>query len=383
MRLPKTYLPLAALAAFAAPALASAQDNISVMTQNQYLGADLAPLLAAPDAASFNAALVAALEQVAANDLPARAKALAAEIGKRQPHVVGLQEVWYFFCVNLAAAPAGEGCGNPRISGAFEDHLVKTLAALGAQGTPYVPAAAVTNLNLPGIPFEIDGYPALLVAFDRDVILSRGDIVGAVQPVDFGCDGYVSADGCNYSFVLSTETPYGPVNVERGFVGVDVTFDGVTHRVVNTHLEVFEPDPGNPLSRAIQAYQSAELLQTLAAAPPTADSLIVLGDFNSSPADLPYGPIVPPYQQFVGSGFSDVWTLREDTDPGYTCCQDADLGNRRSLLGERIDMIFSWNLPSLVQKVHVLGGNPGDKTAPPGQGIWPSDHGSVAAELHY
>ncbi|HSF94709.1 MAG TPA: endonuclease/exonuclease/phosphatase family protein [Thermohalobaculum sp.] len=355
------------------------------MTQNQYLGADLAPLLAAPDAAAFNTALVGALEQVAANDLEERAKALAAEIGKREPHVVGLQEVWYFFCVDLAEAPVpvGEGCANPRIAGAFEDHLVKTLVALGAQGTSYQPAASVTNLNLPGIPFQIDGYPALLVAFDRDVILARDDIIGAVQPVDFGCDGYVSADGCNYATVLSADTPFGPVNVERGFVGVDVTLDGWTYRVVNTHLEVFEPAPGNPLSRAIQAQQSAELLQTLAYAPPTADSLIVLGDFNSSPEHTPFGPIIPPYQQFVGSGFSDVWTLREDTDPGYTCCQDADLRNRRSLLGERIDLIFSWDLPSLVRKAHVLGGNAGDKTPPPGQGIWPSDHGSVVAELQY
>jgi hypothetical protein len=47
-------------------------SQIDVMTQNQYLGADLAPVLAAAaanpfDPVAFNSAVVAALKQVAAN----------------------------------------------------------------------------------------------------------------------------------------------------------------------------------------------------------------------------------------------------------------------------------------------------------------------------
>ena len=387
MKFFKPILALGALATILLPQQALAQDRITVMTQNQYLGADLAPLLTAPTAEAFNAALVAALEQVAANDFDARAQALAANIGERNPDLVALQEVWFFFCVDLEPSTPDEGCDNPRIAGAFGDHLVPTLAALSNQGTTYVPKAQVTNLNLPGIPFKIDGFPAALVAMDRDVILARAGL--EAHKVDFECEGQKSYDGCNFETALEVPTPFSEIpllRIERGFVGVDVTLNGQDYRFVNTHLEVFEPDPTNPLSRSIQMFQAQELLATLEATP-LEGYLIVAGDFNSSPThtplDTPYGPIVPPYQQFLGNYFSDVWTLREDANPGATCCQAADLLNKQPNLFERIDMIFTLDLPLEVKKAHVLGAKVGDKTPPPGQGLWPSDHGSVVAEINY
>ena len=378
----RTILALGALAAFLVPQQAQAQDRITVMTQNQYLGADLAPLFAAPDQPAFNAALVAALEQVAANNFAARAESLAANIGERNPDLVGLQEVWFFACFDDPALPPEEGCSNPKIAGAFGDHLVATLSALNNQGTTYAPAASVINLNLAGLPFLIEGYPATLVAMDRDVILARSGLIAT--PVDFGCPpDRISNDGCNYTTVIEAPTSVGPVPVERGFVGVDVTLESQEYRFVNTHLEVFQPDPFNPESRGIQALQAQELLATLYATTPWERSLVVVGDFNSSPEHEPLGPIIPPYLQFVGSGFSDAWTLREDPDPGFTCCQDADLLNRQTILSERIDMIFSLDIPYKVKKAHVLGAKGGDKTPPPGLGLWPSDHGSVVAEINY
>ena len=378
----RTILALGALAAFLVPQQAQAQDRITVMTQNQYLGADLAPLFAAPDQPAFNAALVAALEQVAANNFAARAESLAANIGERNPDLVGLQEVWFFACFDDPALPPEEGCSNPKIAGAFGDHLVATLSALNNQGTTYAPAASVINLNLAGLPFLIEGYPATLVAMDRDVILARSGLIAT--PVDFGCPpDRISNDGCNYTTVIEAPTSVGPLPVERGFVGVDVTLESQEYRFVNTHLEVFQPDPFNPESRGIQALQAQELLATLYATTPWERSLVVVGDFNSSPEHEPLGPIIPPYLQFVGSGFSDAWTLREDPDPGFTCCQDADLLNRQTILSERIDMIFSLDIPYKVKKAHVLGAKGGDKTPPPGLGLWPSDHGSVVAEINY
>lgn len=381
----KPFLALGALAATLLPQQAMAQDRITVMTQNQYLGADLTPLLTAHSPAAFNEALVAALEQVAANDFDARAKALAANIGEREPDLVGLQEVWSFFCIDFDSAD-GQGCEKPRIAGAFENQLEVTLAALGEQGTPYYQAASVTNLNLAPVPFTIDGVEALLFAMDRDVILARDGLVAT--PVDFGCEGQESNDGCNFQAVLPVATPIGDLLVERGFVGVDVTLDEQYHyRFVNTHLEVFEPVPGVPGLRAIQAFQAQELLERVLLTLPPESSLIVAGDFNSSPThtplDTPIGPIVPPYQQFLLATFNDVWTLREDANSGFTCCQAADLGNKRSNLFERIDMIFTLDLPLEVKKAHVLGAKVGDKTPPPGQGLWPSDHGSLVAEINY
>src|SRR5512139_3820677 len=75
--------------------------DINVMTQNQYLGADLTPLFSAPTPAAFNEAAVTALRQVAAGRPAERLQALAAEIATAGPALVGLQEVELFQCTDL------------------------------------------------------------------------------------------------------------------------------------------------------------------------------------------------------------------------------------------------------------------------------------------
>ena len=69
--------------------------------------------------------------------------------------------------------------------------------------------------------------------------------------------------------------------------------------------------------------------------------------------------------------------------PGYSCWQQDDLSNHKSQLRERIDVIFSKEAPSKVKKARVLGAKVSDKTSPRGHGLWPSDHGSVAAEFQF
>jgi hypothetical protein len=71
-------------------------DTIKVMTRNQYLGADLSPILLAQTPAEFVAAVTAALQQAAANDFPSRAKRLATEVALTKPDLIGLQEVYDF-----------------------------------------------------------------------------------------------------------------------------------------------------------------------------------------------------------------------------------------------------------------------------------------------
>ena len=359
--------------------------HIKVMTQNQYIGADLIPLFAASDAGGFDAALVEALQTVAANKPAERMRALADDIAKERPALVGLQEVSRFQCT-------GPGCSDPSIAAAFVDHLQLTLDALG--GT-YEEVATVVNLDLSGIPFLINGIPGQLSVTDRVVILAREGV--NATPVDFqsvGACAQQSGDGCNYSFILQAPTPLGPIDIERGFVAVDATIHGKNYRVVNTHLEQQQPDPNNPASQVFQSAQAAELIQTVLNTTPPNRSLIVLGDMNSSPehpaipGPLPLPPpfdggIITPYQQFVLAGFTDVWELRPGNQPGYTCCQDEDLTNRRSELEERIDMIFSLEEPAKVKKLRVVGDKVSDKTRPPGRGLWPSDHGSLTAELEF
>ena len=49
-------------------ALAGSKADIVVMTQNQYLGAELTPIIAAEDPAAANAAMIAALTTLSNNN---------------------------------------------------------------------------------------------------------------------------------------------------------------------------------------------------------------------------------------------------------------------------------------------------------------------------
>jgi Endonuclease/Exonuclease/phosphatase family len=344
--------------------------NLEVMTQNQYFGADLAPLLSAPDS-EFNAALVNVLHQMAATNAPARIKAQAELITARNPDVVGLQEVTLVGCSDPYETGA---CTDPSIKGAFVDHLALTLSALNGA---YKVAASVINFNVPILPFYLDGIPAVLTFVDRDVILVRTDLAASVVNFGSACV-YPEADGCNYVAALGPiSTPYGNVYFERGYVGVDVTVAGKDYRVVNTHLEVKDP----PIPSIYQNAQAQELIATLAATTPSDKSLVITGDINSSPADVHDQNNNPPYWQFLESGYTDVWTLRPGKDPGFSCCQLGDLSNHKSILYERDDMIFSLDALAGAKQPRVLGDVVSSKTSPPGRGLWPSDHGAVAATL--
>ena len=406
------------LLGFAAAVSAAPPSQIDVMTQNQYLGADLVPVVEAGAAVTddpatqiaFNTALINALAIVAANLPEQRYVALAREISGRRPHVVGLQEVFEFSCTpfppGIPNVPPGDGCTFGPIAGAFNDHLQGTLDALGGK---YVAKAIVKNLDIT-LPIVTPAGGAYVHVVDRDVILVRSDLdvlTTTVVPYNAFCT-YPSQDGCNYDFVATTSIGGSPLRIERGFVGIDLAVGGSRYRVVNTHLEVREPDGSNPYSRIVQSAQAYQLILTATAAVPTDRKLIVIGDMNSDPRDpllpvpdflqpvLGVSVIVPPYMQFAapvslgGAGFTDAWTMRPGAMTGkgapligFSCCQDEDLDNRHSALYERIDMIFPLVRPSKVMDARLIGTTPASKTWPPGQGIWAADHAAVAATLRY
>jgi endonuclease/exonuclease/phosphatase family metal-dependent hydrolase len=348
---------------------ANRRDPIVVMTQNQYLGADLTPLgEAVPDPVAVNQAVLAFLAQIQANNFPERARAMAEEMADRHPDVVGLQEVFTFTLNGQNGTPP------------YRDQLADTLQALEALGEHYEVAASVQNIQLQ-IPVALDGTlppDAMVGVTDRDVLLIRKGIPFSPVPYSQFCarPSQDRGPGCNYQVVA--EDPATGTKIEQGFVGVDVTIGTRLYRVVNTHLEVRTPDLTNPLSAAIQAAQAAELIGTLQATTPAGRSLIVLGDINSSPEDTPFDQIIPPYFQFISAHFFDAWLLRPGNAPGFTCCQAEDLENHRSELSERIDMIFTNFLPRKV-KARLVGHRVADKTRP--DRLWPSDHAGVVAEI--
>ena len=380
--------------------------EIDVMTQNQYLGAELTPVLVAGqsgDPVAFNAAVVQALGKIAATRPAVRVRALSWQIQLRAPDVVGVQEAYEFTCAPLSPEQQVNPCEHPQLKAAFTNHLADTVRGLWPH---YVLAAKVTNLKVEGIPFTLDGTNfALLGVTDRDAIFVRKP--WKTKVVTLACQ-LPSDDGCNF---LTRPDPLSllgtTVNINRGYAAVDVTVKGRDYRVFNTHLEQRELVPGLTASRFLQVGQAYELLQAaLVTAYDPARLLVVVGDFNSAPVDVipvpPFPPTLPsppfapnpptatPYQIFAGAGFVDAWTRRWFASPGYTCCQDEDLRNAESALYERIDLI--WLKPpagtpaSALRAFDVrrLGALSINRIWIPGVGaVWPSDHAAVAAEVHF
>lgn len=374
-------------------AFAGSKADIVVMTQNQYLGAELTPIIAAEDPVTANAAMIAALTTLSNNNYPERVAALAESILDKQPHLVALQEVYAFHCHNPygTQVPAGQDACD-LFPNAFNDHLAETMAALGDE---YAVAAVVQNLTLAppalpilGIPLVLDPaqMPVFIQVIDRDVILARADVDTTI--IDFDCGPRSSVDGCNYVNVAPASVGPFNFNIERGFVGVDATIGDVDYRFINTHLEV--KMLGDSLqSTLLQPAQASELWGAILGTFDPSKRLILAGDFNSSPVDVSPLGVVTAYQQFTNGltifgdelpfSLTDIWNLRPGNPDGFTCCELADLSNAPSQHYERVDNVFTLPAPAKV-KANVLDAEVEDKTL---SGLWPSDHASVSAELTY
>src|SRR3954454_6001823 len=126
---------LTALCAVAAlPAAASAKpQDLKLMTRNLYLGADLIPLAAAPDENTFEQAAAQRYQTVLNNNFPKRAKALAAEIRKTKPDLIGLQEVTTW---RRGAGGVKDGPQTPATQVVY-DSTKALLKQLKARHTPY------------------------------------------------------------------------------------------------------------------------------------------------------------------------------------------------------------------------------------------------------
>ncbi len=320
---------------------------LTIMSYNLYIGTDVDRVLASPPQ-EFDQRVQEALATFIATDYGERSGAIADLIMEANPHVVGLQEVWVISTQGIDGVPD-----------MTIDFLQILMAQLAGRGLDYQVAAqeVLTNLQLP-----VGGGGVGLV--DSDALLVRGNV------------SFDNTEAVVYQAKLTV--PFGPTTVDilRGYTSADVRVGGKRYRVVNTHFEPQQPVP------QIQQAPAAELLAVLAN---TDDPVIVVGDLNSGPADA--DPAAP-YNQLRTNHFADAWLKRvprghRSDDPGYTCCQAADLLNATSQLVERIDLIMVRNdfdfLPRSVvgpSWVEVVGDEQADRT---GSGLWPSDHASVVA----
>lgn len=373
--LPAALAAVAGLIGATPAEAATPAGQITVLTQNQYLGADLHPVLTAQDQPAFQTAIRKALGQIADNKFQVRALGLALQIVTTKPDVVALQEV---FDIQRNGAHA---------AGPYRDHLADTMAALKLLGGQYEVAAEVRTFDTT-FPVDLDknGSAETQVRLtDRDVLLVRKGIVATPVPFPTQC-ARPSLDGCKYQIAAPFQTPNGSVFLDRGLVGVDLSVNGRDYRIVNTQFEARDVDPTDPLSPSFQSMQAQELVTLTEKSEPGDRTVIVLGDLASRPEDelIVVGslPMVPARHRLITTPFSfkDAWELDPNRSlPGNTCCQAGNLRNPKSQLDRRTDAIFVTPEPVQV-RADVLGDSPLERLL---LGRWPSDHGTLYARLRY
>ena len=383
-------LAAAAMMAVAAPNLAQAsppeqaQRQVTVMTQNLYLGANLTPLFTpGVDFASVAAAVLKHVQQV---DFPDRAAKIADEIAAHHPDLIGLQEV--------ALWQLGPDCQDLH---SYVNYQQVLLDALARDRLSYRVASSDLNFHLT-VPLTgvIPGVGCAAFA-DHDVILARADLpvsqlkVSNPQSAEFSSYPQL-VPGVPNEMPVTLDIPgigQQTVSIGRGWTSVDVKVRGKSFRFIDTHLEAYGPASDPALFRNIQA---TLLVRHVIAASPL--PVIAVGDYNSAAAPVP--DTTGAYGILTDAGLTDAWPLvRRDADPGYTSGQSDDLNNIPSTIDQRIDLVlFTLGPIRAVPGSGVTVGN-----APPGtpleevhaimaydpatgQYLWPSDHAGVIATLH-
>lgn len=314
----------------------STRPALTVLTQNLYLGADLAPALAAATPAAFVAAVAAAHAGVLSTDFPRRAAAFADLVAAARPAILGLQEV----------ADWQVRVRERRVEG--QDFLVILLSALVARGLDYRVAAVSPNALVGPAPLGTDGH---LTLRDRDVVL-----------VDATAADLVVTEATSGRYVMqeSLTPPLGPpISFARGWAAVDATWSGVPLRFVTTHTEL-DAFPNTQLA------QVHELLTGPAAGP---GAVVVTGDLNAVPGTAPYGVLV--------QACADAWSVNGD-DPGATCGRDHALADPTVILASRIDLVLIRG-PVRTLSARVVGTEP--LVGGAGPPWWVSDHAGVLAAL--
>ncbi len=374
----------------------SKSGEVTLMTRNLLLGADLTPALQAPDFGTFSVAIGQVLNDVDASNFPARAVSLAAEIKSKNADIVGLQEatLWrvqdppdlasqtpatqvkYDFIASLlgelnkGANPAGcakiqrkaEKKGKTPAPCNSGYSLLYTQPEFDFEGPAntdgnFGTGHTVAGGALPGV--EVDGRMTM-----RDAILVKND-PGIKMTNAFG--------GTFNSLLRVTVGGSVQIDVTRGYVQADANVRGNKFRVVNAHLEAFDSQPANPVNTGgtvgrgqIRQAQAQQLVNGPLFSPDK--PAVLIGDLNSNV------PGVQPGDQLAFQAILDGGFLSRTSTP-TSCCYD-DLFNPASPgLDHQVDHIVTNNAKIALKSSSL--------TTTFANGLWSSDHAGVASTLQF
>jgi endonuclease/exonuclease/phosphatase family metal-dependent hydrolase len=338
----------ASLLLIAAPAQAQDRSrDITVMARNLYLGADLIPLAVPRDQAAFEQAAAERYQTVLQNDFATRAKAIAREVRRAKPDLIGLQEA-----ARWLRGPDGvkDGTATPANQVVYDstDVLLRELRALGQRyrvvaGRDWFDFEAPTAL----------GFDVRLI--QRDVVLIRnGSRVRAGRTFRGG-----------FRDTFDPPTQIGVARQLRGWVGVDARVGGRSFRFVTTHLEAYSPQIGDSQARQLLRGPLASKRRTS----------ILVGDLNSDPRsgntdDRGTEREPNAYRTIIDADFVNPLPRRA------TCCFAEDLRPATGRLSSWIDHILVRPRARLLSSSRV-----GASTSNRLGGLWPSDHAGVVAKL--
>ncbi len=345
--------------------------EVNVMTRNLYLGADLAPAIAAKNTNEFVKANGQILREVTANDFPTRAKGLAKEILKKKPDLVGLQEValWRTGPPSLEPllSPAGATAATVRY-----DYLTELLDRLNSGKKRYRVAVVQQEFDFEAPADENgvagDGPNGFIKDAEingrltmRDVILVR---LGAGVVTSHPLKG-------NFASMLTVQLSGVEVKVLRGWTALDAKVRGSKKfRFVNTHLEAFDDSTQVP---SIRAQQAAELV---AAGGPATSGLpvVLLGDLNSDD-DTVEGGDRQAYQTLVKAGMRE-----RSTNKPLGCCLKSSLlavgaGGSVADFDHQVDHVMTRDPKQVKLITSAVTGRQ------PVNGFWDSDHAGLFSSL--
>ncbi len=348
--------------------------EVSVMTRNLYLGADLTPAIAAPSREAFLAANGKILRDVTANNFPVRAKGLAEEILEKKPDLVGLQEAALWRTGPPSLEPLLNSGATPTATAVRYDYLAELLAQLNkGKGKPQYRVAVsqdefdfeapADENGVPGdgpngaIPnAEINGRLTM-----RDAILVRNGAGVTFKHKRMG----------HFANLLTVQVSGVNVTVTRGWVAIDAKVRGShTFRFVNTHLEAFDPATQVPSIRALQA---SELVAPGGPAT-TGLPVILLGDLNSDDDTVEPGD-QQAYRTLLGAGMRE-----RSTNKPLGCCLNSSLlavgaGGSVADFNHQVDHVMTRDPKEIKLKSSAVTGRQ------PVRGLWNSDHAGLYSSL--
>jgi len=326
-----------------------AVPGVKIMTQNIDEGTDEGYLVAAlfgamplPDAVDLTYA------ELHASHLQERARLIAGQIAAQAPDIVTLEEVALW-----RTGPDTQHAFHP-----IYDQLRYLLSDLVRLRAPYV----VAGINTPEDIALAGNKLGALRLTERNVLLVRAELR---WPSLYLSDVQ--------SHIFSAVLDIGGLQVPAGWISATVHAGNKQFRLAMVHLG--STVPGYPPATDVQVAQAQELIQTLSS---STLPVLICGDFNSDANDNPAAPDFTPTADMIqAAGYTDVWKLLHNGDPGNTWNLYSEdlipISFPAQTPVERIDLFFTRGISALTDE-QVITAAPAGFSPPFG-----SDHVGLVA----